>query len=51
MRLLHGNCTYIELVATDIAALDIAHKTIVLPVLGLADSSPRSTILDGRQGI
>jgi hypothetical protein len=43
--------TYIELVAANIVALDIAHETIVLPVLCLADSSPSSTILDRWQGI
>lgn len=38
--------TCLELVAADITALDIAHETIILPVLGLADGSPSSTILD-----
>lgn len=46
-----GRCTYVELVAANIVALDIAHETIILPVLCLTDGSPSSTILDRRQGI
>ena len=43
--------TYLELVAANVTALDIANETVVLPVLRLADGSPSSTILDRRQGI
>ena len=43
--------TYIELVASNIVALDIANETIILPVLCLSDSSPGSTVLDRWQGV
>ena len=44
-------CTYVELVAANITALDIAHKTIILPILRLANGCPSCTILNRRQGI
>lgn len=44
-----GLVTSLELVAADVAACHIANEAVVLPILGLADSTPSRRTIDDRQ--
>lgn len=47
----HGGSARLQLVAADIVAGDITDEAIVLPVLGLADVSPRYAAVDAGESV
>jgi hypothetical protein len=49
----HGDSlvTWLQLVASDVAARHVSNEAIVLPVLGLADGAPGGGSVDGGEGI
>ena len=46
-----GRCSCLELVAADVVALHVADESIVLPVLGLTDTSPGCGTVDAWESV
>ena len=46
-----GRCSCLELVAADVVALHVANESIVLPVLGLTDTSPGCGTVDAWESV